>query len=216
MRGKMEATFYGGPLDGDIIQMACAHCRAVVAVTGQTVFAGAPGQDVRLMRQAQYPSPHFTQMPTDWRSYNTHVYQKIAPGKGGKVEYQYLRDEMVSRCKKVLGLRYCGNHAPEGDEFCFVHSEKQKKSSRSKAYNTCPSCNGFRLRERKTKKPKWVCVECKHAFDKPKIFRKKQQKTKPKKRCPNCKMASIYHRRSKSPSWRCSSCNHEFDKPLLQ
>lgn len=212
----MQVSFHGGPMDGKTQEMHSSKCRTVLAVPGRTVATGTPeSQRVKILVFEIFDY----QQPKDWIRYTLHVYEKLASKEKGRLEYRYLQDEEAHRCRHSMGNRYCSHHTQQGDDFCSLHS-KTPLPSKTRTYNTCPKCGWFHLRERKVKKPRWVCGSCKHEFEKPKRFTRTPKAIKPKepeKRCPDCNSTSVYRKRgivSESMRWGCRSCKSRFPNPV--
>jgi hypothetical protein len=114
----LRCTFRGGPRDGEVIDLPLPMCQARLAYESDEWFKREPSGGVAMVRGGDRRRSH-------WVGYSLDVYEKIAPGLHGEVEYKFLRSESVARCTAITKQgKLCRNDAEPLTDFCKTHTEK--------------------------------------------------------------------------------------------
>lgn len=115
MRGKVTYRLVGGPYDGEVNTMPSMFCRDILAISDVWVAQGRDG-GVKLMKGPMPPR-------APWISFTRAIYDKVKPVVPGPITYQFVRNEDVERCERVLADkgRRCRNEAETGGKYCRVH-----------------------------------------------------------------------------------------------
>jgi hypothetical protein len=120
----LRCTFRGGPRDGEVTDLPLPACRDVLAVESDVWFRRDPSGRIAMVRGGnRRQHPH-------WVSYTSDVYEKIAPGSHGVVEYRFLHSEDFSRCTALTKQgKLCRNDAEPDADVCKTHGKKVRAGS---------------------------------------------------------------------------------------
>jgi hypothetical protein len=122
VKGRADCAFLGGPLDGQTRSLgAMRFAQDHFFVIGAWIIEKSDGGAVVVRHvegQARNPQSR-------WVSYSRSVYEKVKPSIPLRIEFRFLRTEVVARCAFVLPSkgRRCGNDAEPGQRFCLVHGK---------------------------------------------------------------------------------------------
>jgi hypothetical protein len=121
MRGKVTYRLVGGPHDGEINTMPVMYCRDTLAISDIWVAQGRDG-GVKLMNGPMPPR-------APWISFTRAIYEKVMPVVPGNVTFQFVSNEDVDRCERVLADkgRRCRNEAETGGKYCRVHQPVEQR-----------------------------------------------------------------------------------------
>ena len=127
LAGKTIAVIgYGSQGHAHAQNLRDSGCEVVIGLAaGSKSWATAErdGFDVREVADAARNADVIVILVPDPR--HRAVYEKIAPGSHGEVEYKFLHSEEVSRCTALTKQgKLCRNDAEHLSDFCKTHSRK--------------------------------------------------------------------------------------------
>lgn len=115
----LRCTFRGGPRDGEVIDLPLPMCQARLAYESDVWYRREISGAVGIVRggvRREHPR---------WLRYTVDVYEKIAPGSQGEVEYKFLRSESFDRCTAMTKqAKQCRNDAEPLSDVCKTHSKR--------------------------------------------------------------------------------------------
>jgi hypothetical protein len=114
----LRCTFRGGPRDGEVIDLPLPMCQARLAYESDVWYRRDLSGGVLMVQGGdRRKHPH-------WLRYSSDVYEKIAPGLHGRVEYQFLHSEHFTRCAALTKQgKLCRNDAEPPSDVCKTHGK---------------------------------------------------------------------------------------------